>query len=669
MDLRILLNSLPRSVRPAAIAAALPWASPSEARTLGLSLAELAVPPTVPSSGLRRILARWGTSSGDSRNTVLRAQIALIECWGHLPQAARDLALAACRGRWAEAAALVATDPAPAARRAVAQIARAGVEPTLVPIVTSLLGDPDDQVAREAQRAFAALAEAAVEASANDPALRAHTERTLADALTDFASHRAGGVASVAAACLDRATRARADSPLAAWFRDPASDLSPLKAALRRRSSPLMRARAWEWLPIAPLAAAAVDALARSESVDDHDAVLRTAHLAENPVRAHRAGLVRARARAGGDDPPAFILPPAAACVRPEEVTGLAPAARRGLARYLGAIDADAVVRTLVLERLLSDTDPFCRLSVAARGPDRLLADLCFDPDPCVARTAALRRSSVGTRDRAASAQMPGEPAGDARAPQAFVRRIAREDAEAPWAATPAARVWWKRRMMNDPERTIDLIRAALSSPSVDRTAREAAPIIARMLGVGAALEEELATLVSAAPADDVARASASAVSCLAHVASPGAARTIERALDHPNTRVRANAVEGLALAARSEPAPARLIEVKLSTLRDDPHHRVRANALRGMIAGGLPAAEAVCGMMRDDRRAHRLAGAWLASRLVCGRDAALLGPRWYDLLVELKRQADGPDDAIRRRAEHALRVTEKLRAVREAVA
>ncbi|NUQ52456.1 MAG: hypothetical protein HUU19_07135, partial [Phycisphaerales bacterium] len=93
-----------------------------------------------------------------------------------------------------------------------------------------------------------------------------------------------------------------------------------------------------------------------------------------------------------------------------------------------------------------------------------------------------------------------------------------------------------------------------------------------------------------------------------------------------------------------------------LLELKDDGAHRARANALRGLLetAAGEPSVEGVHAMLSDERPMHRLAGVWLAGRVLPGVKP-VIAARYGDLAGAVKRLAEKDEDEhVRRRALHA---------------
>lgn len=583
--------------------------------------------------------------------------MALLRSWAWLPAHVREVATAKCREMWVAVASRVSTDADAAVRLAIAEIAGLAGDPALVPSVGRLLNDPSPEVARAADRSFAALLR---DQSVQTPGAPAEIERSFADALRASGTVRATDVAKAVASLMDRAAMANPESPLAMFLNDPEADLTPIQATLRRARDPVTRQRAWEWLGRSRLAPACVDALANARTPEDHARVVGLWHLIGNPARARRLRLVRVRAgkpatSAEGELGPKAALPRNAPCPAPADLAALPIDARRGFPCYLAGLDADGPSRVLLSERYLAEPDALARLAAVTHGSSRVLGDFCFDADPCVSRSAALRRSNLG----AARASKPAAARLE-RAAHAWVRRVHEEDAPALLADTPACRVLWRKRLALDRERVLaDLRSAILGTAALDATngaehassARTGAIMLARRLGLGALLREALVEVAAGAALD--ARAAASAVAALGQLPGAENQRLLIDFASHADERVRANAVEGLGLALRA--GSVEIVAERLHEMKTDPNHRVRANALRPLVLESSDHVAELCRMMRDPRVGHRLAGSWLASRLVTGEHAASLGRRGHDLLVEIKRCAEDSEAAVRRRAGHAL--------------
>jgi hypothetical protein len=262
------------------------------------------------------------------------------------------------------------------------------------------------------------------------------------------------------------------------------------------------------------------------------------------------------------------------------------------------------------------------------------------------------------------------------RSPHAAVRRAARHAVEHldPWSGAPSRGAVLLRRWFDRaPDDAIAAIRARAGSGA----ARDRIAAIARCARAG--LAEQIADLLLSSVrlrAPDLAggeRIAATAVHALADVAGTRARSALTAALDHPDPRVRANAVEALdRRSRRSHDEDAFYSD--LVELKGDNAHRTRANAVRALLAtpdtrtGRIyePAAvEALDEMLTDVRSDHRLAAAWLAERTLCSGGRRRLGGAFDTLTRRVAVIArDDPDERVRSRgARCAGRLLIELRA------
>ena len=126
----------------------------------------------------------------------------------------------------------------------------------------------------------------------------------------------------------------------------------------------------------------------------------------------------------------------------------------------------------------------------------------------------------------------------------------------------------------------------------------------------------------------------------------------------HAYGRVRANAVE--AVARRARVGPGRRADALIEH-KNDVHHRVRACAIRGMFHRGRmfgeavgmlmepAAAEALGAMLCDERPMHRVAGVWLADRML---GSGVGQPDLAGRIADMARS--DPDEGARTRAARA---------------
>jgi hypothetical protein len=718
---RARLARVPSPDRAEAFGAALAHADPDAANDLALDLLDAlaqfqdaplwhraahALPPRLVPEGLRRNLdQRWG------KPARRRAALRLAARWHDLDRHTQRLAAVSLHPIWGDLLADHASNPEsrsgaktgkplnPAQLVGVAAAAAEAGDPASALAHATLLRADDPRVVLAAA---AGLGRAAL--SAIDPALRAELPKSLTDELTAAAG-------PAAPACLgDPAARSLLTEAVVAGVRS-ASDhrrrevllaalilaadetlgtgstklirmlladatapgARELASALRRCPAPVLRACAWRWLDGTVAEGPLIDRLGQAHTDGDHAAWLDLAHLALRPVRAQRARQLCADPRTAR-----ACLPQARA------LTSLQPGARLGFVRTIDLLARTDAARREHLTPLLADPEPRVRLAAAAASPAEDLPDWCFDADPAVARSATLRWAGVGTAMR-----RPDTPAAAARSrtltaltrsPHGPVRVIAGEAlaAMSPWKRVDAtSAMLFRRWQAADADAALNALTARMTGGSAAE--RVQAIALATRCELTADFAEVLvasARLTAASMAGGE-RVAATAVKALARVRTASAERAIDAAAAHADPRVRANAVEALAMrprAARGVDRDTVLIEFK-----GDDAHRARANAIRAMLlgdAGGIgnggggggawtagvgeikprrvyePAAvEELERLLTDDRAEHRLAGVWLAERTLCAGGADRLGPAFDGLTRRVARLAkDDADERVRRR-------------------
>ncbi|MCA9287213.1 MAG: hypothetical protein KDA05_01430 [Phycisphaerales bacterium] len=500
-----------------------------------------------------------------------------------------------------------------------------------------------------------------------------------------------------------------------------------LRHVVRLSPAPLVRARALLLLAEPAMATAALDRVARAESPAEHEAVLLLSHLSLRPARSRPLGMVqvRASARVGPRREPPRESGPANAAdrtvptIRPQ--VDLAPGqavplarvsssltrdAQVGRVRLLRVLNADDIARTTALEPLLDSPDTSLRLSALPALPRTSLAHFCFDSDPAVARGAMLRWSTagIGLLARADAGERTRQARLLRRSPHARLRALAERDLEreTPWMArSEVSRVAAWRLALRDREAFLSRLRAIVTDAAASGTSlRDAAPTaidaigIARRLGLVRVIAPDLAELVEPSHGTD-ARLAATAAAALGDVDDAIGRAALRRALDHTDPRVRANAVEGIGLqrlAIEDATTGRDRDHGVLLELKGDPHHRVRANAIRALLRAAPPsprirrtprrarpgsalveplarvyeasAVESLRSMLTDDRPLHRLAGSWLAGRVLAG-GRERLGDSWNALSTLVTEMASSePIREVRSRAANAAaRISATVRA------
>jgi hypothetical protein len=654
------LRALPFALRLAAIAAALPYADEAEVARLSAMLAKAAVSRSESArhSGslmgqLRGAIGRL-LKSGERRERAEEdARIEVARLWRYLSADARAEIVSAREICWRVPVRVALADADPQVRVGGVELSRAVGDAALLGVLLPLLSDGDSRVAEAAEGAYVGAATAAVRA----PGVRAEVERHVAEGLAEYDRHKRRGLLRAAIALADGAFLARVGAGRGGRLAEVLLDSEQafqfaLRSYVRRSDDPLVRERCWVWLGRGFGGRAAAERLAVAASSAEHEAVLRNIHLLENPRR-----WAALRGVKGGEG--ASWVP------GPTTVVHLGVASRRALPRWLGAIDIGADARRAALEPLLVDPDAGVRLAGAWAAGPKVLPDFCFDRDERVACAAVRRWSDAGLefrRARGVDEQRRQAVTALCRHPSMEVRRLAGQEAERiePWdARSVSSRLAARRRLVESPARFAGEVRQRLASESD----RMSALLVIRALGLHRQFEADLLALVQGTTADE--RVAATAVAILGDLDSDAARLAVDRHRHHASPRVRANAVEAVARAARTA-APGDRRADALVEHKGDENHRVRANAIRGLFFRGRlfgeghlqaveepVAADSLAGMLCDERPMHRLAGVWLADRILCG--GSVRSRRWADLAGRVADMAESdPDDAARARAGRA---------------
>jgi len=672
-----LVRRLRPGLRLAALADALTVCSPREAPALATELVELAVtPPRKDPPGWARIPPIEGIFDAVHRAGVVRADralAALARHWADLPDELRGPAAAVGAGRWGDA---LNPDTPPLC---LAELARDTDDVSLAPALVGALGSDGagalaiDTLADFARRAHDDLARA--RAGGTTAGGWRPVAIALIHAAADYARHNCrealAGVLLVLEGPGRRLLPRREHDTLLSIVRDPGHPAAKgIRGELRWSRSPVVRARAWSWLADDAFAAASLDRLSRAPTIADHDAVLASSHLVLNPRRRRRLRMIdlRPSTHRAPDKPAAIDLPEGAGVPTVAQYPRLGAPARRGLGRMLAAASVSPELRRALLAPAVADPDAHARFASARVLDTADLADFAFDADPLVARHAVLRRSrpSVAVSGEA-RARLAHELGKLIRSPHPSVRALAAQDAHRldPWdGGSSASRLAARFALARDADAFIAEVRTRLLG--ADEDASLGAIQLARRLGLVGRLRDELVLLALDASRPD--RVVATAVGALGSDDAESSRDAIARAIDHGDTRVRANAVEALAKRTRRLPDLAAGDPRAYSVLvehKDDAEHRVRANAIVGLLrprrARALaerkpsprlfePAAtDALRSMLGDARPMHRLAGLWAAERLL---PAASLGDSAAAVLAEVGRLRADEDPRVRRRAD-----------------
>jgi HEAT repeats len=684
-----IVAKLPIRQRISALGDALLIVPPVERSRIALMLIELAsfntrAHPTHPHHAIEsaaspmelitRLPMRWRMRSADD------AALALGRGWGALSDEMKVLAAGLGRDRLLGVARALAKDPDPRARLSAIAIAHDSADPGFGKIVGSLLPDEHQTVRKAADKALMRmtmvmldhlpdhlLGEELAKIAATprivlpvDPAVLALERcillRAIADAAWSFAAHRCRSPLLAALLVMDRAVATPMEREISARMRRLLSERnhpshSPLRTVLRRTPCPILRERALRWLTLAPISTAAIDRLACADSIEEHEVVLRRAHLAIRPARGarlkslhHKAHPINDRNESASDGP----LPDR------KIYDQLSDPARLGLIRFSSLISIDDLHKRALLEPTLADPSVQIRFSACASGASSDLSDYLFDIDANVARHAAIRWSSLGYTPPRVGAPAWVRRAETARvntrSPHSWVRRVADEESERlsiMCPSSPVSRVAARRLYKHDPSRFVRSVRDHLSNPDT----RASALMLIRLMGVEHRFEIDLISITQSDSSDAVSRATA--VMALGAIGSPSARYILEEALEDPDARIRANAAESIAC------SPDQLLELKA-----DPHHRVRASAIRRVIRESDPshaanirnAGHSLLEMLFDGRPMHRLAATWAAQRTLTLASRELMGVTWKPLVNEIETLAATDQDVrVRSRASRCI--------------
>ncbi len=697
-DRLTLARRLPVPLRIAALGEALACASPAESERLVPELLDLAVVPTFEGGrgAVRAARLLPFTKRRNERQSDL-ALTQLARCWRQVIPEYAQAVLAVGENRWSSLLPRLGTDPRTPVRLSLASLVGDAGDTRLAFLLTGMLHDQDAAVGDQAEQSLLVLSVSVLrqELAANPATARfvsgvipPHLARVVhvgvrgpVDELCEHAAegamtigeHRRRGpvVAALLMGSRQR-LRSREDgaAALGAWLaneRHPSQ--SVLRSVIRWSRAPTARLRALELLTREHLAVACLDRLLRSQSLLDHELVLGSAHLLARPRRAARlAGskptLARpARARAKGRAEDDATLPSAGA------VRQLSEEARRALPGLVMALPLGVQARRAVLDPLLADESAVVRHAACRVAPAAGLDEYCFDRDARVAGTAFLRWSNAGAGvDRAADTRVLGLAA---RSPHAQLRVWAGQDRDLAEGGmgTVAGRLAIRRELAADRRAFVESLRLRLRGADAGVVLGALGQV--RGLGVAAEFEGDVLGLASDGRADP--RVLATAAAMLGQLSGARAAELAGVLSQHRDARVRANALEAMAKLARRGIGAARggiALESTVVELKTDAHHRVRANAIRAGLLEACGAVEgsSVAQMLMDSRPMHRLAGVWLAGRVLSTPARTALGaqlPEFVARIGELARHDEDPRVRARARAcgqrlEAALRATWK---------
>jgi len=599
-------------------------------------------------AGLARGMIQRGKANGVE---------ALVSAYHRLPPDAQQQLVGQAE-QFATSIRRAASKQGPVAAANALTIIEQSASTRLAYLAVSLCRNPDARVREQAGRCLLGLAQRAATTPNPDqqPHLDAISARYLVQALEQavvlFSKDDQPAVLEAALWLLPRAM----PEALAALARPDHHAAAAISRLLADRPGPGSRRALLALVGLAPLADAATAALAQASASNQLADPLELGHLLALP--APRRALRRAR---GLDS----LWPDA------RQQRAMPRAARRWLPAYLAAICSDPLEQALRLAPLAKLPDLATRhavlrrlLAIARADPaehraaidnaNDTLATMTRDPEPALARTALwhlIRRDYAG---------LPRILADLVNSRHPTIRRVASERLaplgfERYWEAWPRLsrdrRLAAGRALIKIDPAFHRQLAARLASADPDTRLR--ALVIIAALNQGFYFEEALLDLCTS----DQPRIVASAVKALSGCTSEVAQKTLELAIEHEDTRVRANALEAM---GRSQAAANidRLIE-----LTQDPAQRPRANAIKALLE--LRAKDAMPSlnqMLSDRRAAHRISALWLIdelgvfqlARLVAemsltdeDRDVqARAGSVIQHLIEDLKQQVDTADAA-----------------------
>ncbi|MEX0744159.1 MAG: HEAT repeat domain-containing protein [Phycisphaeraceae bacterium] len=335
----------------------------------------------------------------------------------------------------------------------------------------------------------------------------------------------------------------------------------------------------------------------------------------------------------------------------------LETSALRGVPAWLDALPADTAQRAAHLASLCDAPDAGTRLAVlrrlmkltgeAAEDADtaqalaqRLMA-FCDDPEPALARIALRHLIASG------HAELPRLLTRLVNSPHESVRKLAGMRL----APLGFVRLWamWPKL---DPERRVAAAQALMKiDPHFhrmvgeklkldDRATRLRALSMIEQLNQGSFFEATLKRLAG----DKDEHVASAAVRALGTAPGEAPTQAVEQALEHPDSRVRANAIE--ALEQLDEVHDEKQLD-RLMTMAEEEVNRPRANAIRALMQSRTrEALQALTHMLNDPRREHRASALWLI------QDMGLLSVARQVAEMSLR----DPDEQIRQRADGVIR-------------
>lgn len=512
-------------------------------------------------------------------------------------------------------------------------------------------------------RAGKAMLRAASSGDADDAGQRALRD-AIASACERFDEHRMGVVMVAAIHALTPAVRRRIErEPLMDWFERNARDPHPaLLAALRGKQDHTVEIRCWEWMRFAPLAEAC--GVRWKQAICEMEGIHRSTMMAPSSLAAHPC---RQRGMMWTG----------------EEVCQLiSQGGDSGWSTSCLADRSHPGVATTILQT--QDARQLLRLAVD--GDSMACVDLAFAAPGPIAEFATHRFSWMHAHD--ISSTLLWEKLG--RSPLPAVRAVVAQTSAARGAIDLACAVrgvedacWFDSASIGmrasrmegtgDWNRLTSTIKSGESQEVVRlvRLLKRTANIDLVADGILDRLEVELQNATSEVSSGYLAATLVHAIGACA--AQERVRELVMKAIEHPNPRVRSNAIEAASDWNRRN-RNGQVIDIWAHTA--DAAHRPRATAVRQLARfecevkreqGSddrvfLPrVGDLLSSMLSDDRPYHRLSGTWAAERVLVGLGPNLAAERWSELCDRLVEISDRDvEPAVRRRARAA---TQRLRA------
>ncbi len=609
------MRNLPRRLRAPVIVQALAVADTAEADAI-ISIIPDLISEQDADSLLRAAARAWTRLSDDARRTWIA--IASDSATAHIQALARS---EAAPDRLAAAA--IAAD----LLTARLGIRTAHAETTLIDALRTSL-----KSATTWQRP---ILDAVAQVAHKNTAGRDGLDDTLADIVARYEEHRHAGII---AAVLARAEHA--ESKLRDWLaRADEPGHMAIRAAARRLEPSMSPRRAVSLLSVPALSPIALDRLANLEDPAHLSELLQLSHIARLPA-------VRARLQR---------IPRLLALLPDDSTLNAMPAShRRAFLRWLEILPVNDAHRLARTTPRLTDPDPLVRagaVRILAKLPaspqlDDALFEFALDPHPDIARAACDALASTPSENRRSA--LADRFAILLRSPHPHVRALSTHALRSVGIADPRS----PRNTWQDPVPFLRALRSDRAQAIADleqqlRSTDRTLALAALTLADRAQLCTDLHNAIIHATRSPDAHIAAKAVRTLARLDSEQSAQALRAAAEHPDPRVRAEAVEVNARAIR---ASSHLDTIDLQHRLNDSTPRIRANAIHAMLHSArnqTDAHAALAEMLGAQDPSIRAAALWLAEKHAT--------PDLADRLAHLVRTETDP--RLRERAKRSARI------------